>query len=72
MAEQTAVNLVDIGTSADDDGFFNGITAADNSKVLSKDFFLAISRCGWYNCMHATVDEVEVGASGATGATGAT
>ena len=62
-AATNAVNLVDIGTSADTDGFVDGITAAVNSTGF-KGFFpcngiLGMSG-GATTASTATADEVEV------------
>ena len=69
------VNLVDIGTDADTDGFVDGITAATNSTGF-KGFFpcngvLGMSG-GATTAATATSDEVEVVLSGDPGAAGAT
>ena len=74
-AATNAVNLVDIGTDADTDGFVDGITAAVNSTGF-KGFFpcngvLGMSG-GATTAATATPDEVEVVLSGDPGATGAT
>jgi hypothetical protein len=75
-AATNAVNLVDIGTDADTDGFVDGITAAVNSTGF-KGFFpcngvLGMSG-GATTAATATPDEVEVVLTAApTGATGAT
>ena len=74
-ASTNAVNLVDIGTDADTDGFVDGITAATNSTGF-KGFFpcngvLGMSG-GATTASTATADEVEVVLSGDPGATGAT
>ena len=74
-AATNAVNLVDIGTDADTDGFVDGITAATNSTGF-KGFFpcngvLGMSG-GATTASTATADEVEVVLSGDPGATGAT
>ena len=67
------VNLVDIGTEADDDGFVDGITAAINSTGF-KGFFpcngvLGMSG-GATTAATATPDEVQVVISGTAGAGG--
>ena len=69
------VNLVDIGTDADTDGFVDGITVAINSTGF-KGFFpcngvLGMSG-GTTTAATATADEVEVVLSGDPGAAGAT
>src|SRR5210317_1971107 len=74
-ATTNAVNLVDIGTDADPDGFVDGITAALNSTGF-KGFFpcngiLGMSG-GATTAATATPDEVEVVLDGDPGATGAT
>ena len=74
-ASTNAVNLVDIGTDADTDGFVDGITAATNSTGF-KGFFpcngvLGMSG-GATTAATATADEVEVVLSGDPGAAGAT
>ena len=74
-AATNAVNLVDVGTDADTDGFVDGITAAVNSTGF-KGFFhcngvLGMSG-GATTASTATPDEVEVVLSGDPGATGAT
>jgi hypothetical protein len=74
-AATNAVNLVDIGTDADTDGFVDGITAAVNSTGF-KGFFpcngvLGMSG-GATTASTATPDEVEVVLGGDPGATGAT
>jgi hypothetical protein len=74
-AATNAVNLVDIGTDADTDGFVDGITAAVNSTGF-KGFFpcngvLGMSG-GATTAATATPDEVEVVLDGDPGATGAT
>ena len=74
-AATNAVNLVDIGTDADTDGFVDGITAAVNSTGF-KGFFpcngvLGMSG-GATTASTATADEVEVVLSGDPGAAGAT
>ncbi len=66
-AAANAVNLVDIGTDADPDGFVDGITAAVNSTGF-KGFFpcngvLGMSG-GTTTAATATADEVEVVVSG--------
>ena len=75
VASSNAVNLVDIGTDADTDGFVDGITAATNSTGF-KGFFpcngvLGMSG-GTTTASTATADEVEVVLSGDPGAAGAT
>ena len=70
-AASNAVNLVDIGTDADTDGFVDGITAAVNSTGF-KGFFpcngvLGMSG-GATTAATATADEVEVVVSGDPGA----
>ena len=70
-AASNAVNLVDIGTDADTDGFVDGITAAVNSTGF-KGFFpcngvLGMSG-GTTTAATATADEVEVVVSGGPGA----
>jgi len=70
-AASNAVNLVDIGTDADTDGFVDGITAAVNSTGF-KGFFpcngvLGMSG-GTTTAATATADEVEVVVSGDPGA----
>ena len=74
-ASTNAVNLVDIGTDADTDGFVDGITAATNLTGF-KGFFpcngvLGMSG-GTTTAATATADEVEVVLSGDPGAAGAT
>ena len=69
-AAANAVNLVDIGTDADPDGFVDGITAAVNSTGF-KGFFpcngvLGMSG-GTTTAATATADEVEVVVSGDPG-----
>ena len=69
------INLVDIGTDADTDGFVDGISIAINSTGF-KGFFpcngvLGMSG-GTTTASTATADEVEVVLSGDPGATGAT
>ena len=69
-AAANAVNLVDIGTDADTDGFVDGITAAVNSTGF-KGFFpcngiLGMSG-GTTTAATATADEVEVVVSGDPG-----
>jgi enolase len=69
-AAANAVNLVDIGTDADSDGFVDGITAAVNSTGF-KGFFpcngvLGMSG-GTTTAATATADEVEVVVSGDPG-----
>ena len=74
-ASTNAVNLVDIGTDADTDGFVDGITAAVNSTGF-KGFFPCNGIFGMSGgattASNATADEVEVVLSGDPGATGAT
>ena len=70
-AASNAVNLVDIGTDADTDGFVDGISAAVNSTGF-KGFFpcngvLGMSG-GATTAATATADEVEVVVSGDPGA----
>ena len=70
-AASNAVNLVDIGTDADTDGFVDGITAAVNS-VGFKGFFpcngvLGMSG-GTTTAATETADEVEIVLSGDPGA----
>jgi len=72
-AAANAVNLVDIGTEADDDGFVDGITAAINSTGF-KGFFpcngvLGMSG-GATTAATETADEVQVVISGTAGAGG--
>jgi hypothetical protein len=72
-AAANAVNLVDIGTDADTDGFVDGITAAINSTGF-KGFFpcngvLGMSG-GTTTAATETADEVEVVISGTAGAGG--
>jgi hypothetical protein len=72
-AATNAVNLVDIGTDADTDGFVDGITVAINSTGF-KGFFpcngvLGMSG-GATTAATETADEVEVIISGAAGAGG--
>ena len=72
-ASTNAVNLVDIGTDADTDGFVDGITAAVNSTGF-KGFFpcngvLGMSG-GTTTAATETADEVEVTISGTAGAGG--
>ena len=72
-AAANAVNLVDIGTEADDDGFVDGITAAINSTGF-KGFFpcngvLGMSG-GATTASTETPDEVQVVVSGTAGAGG--
>ena len=72
-AAANAVNLVDIGTEADDDGFVDGISAAINSTGL-KGFFpcngvLGMSG-GATTAATETADEVQVVVSGTAGAGG--
>ena len=72
-AAANAVNLVDIGTEADDDGFVDGITAAINSTGF-KGFFpcngvLGMSG-GATTAATETADEVQVVVSGTAGAGG--
>ena len=74
-ASTNAVNLQDIGTDADTDGFVDGITVATNSTGF-KGFFpcngvLGMSG-GTTTAATATADEVEVVLSGDPGAAGAT
>ena len=74
-AAANAVNLVDIGTDADTDGFVDGISPAVNSTGF-KGFFpcngvLGMSG-GTTTAATATADEVEVVVSGDPGATGVT
>ena len=73
-AAANAVNLVDIGTDADTDGFVDGITAAVNSTGF-KGFFpcngvLGMSG-GATTAATETADEVEIVISGAAGTGGA-
>ena len=73
-AASNAVNLVDIGTDADTDGFVDGITAAVNSTGF-KGFFpcngvLGMSG-GATTAATETADEVEIVISGAAGTGGA-
>ena len=74
-AAVNAVNLVDIGTDADTDGFVDGISAATNSTGF-KGFFPCNGIFGMSGgattASNATADEVEVVLSGDPGATGAT
>ena len=74
-ASTNAVNLVDIGTDADTDGFVDGITAAVNSTGF-KGFFPCNGVLGMAGgattAATATADEVEVVLSGDPGAAGAT
>jgi hypothetical protein len=74
-AATNAVNLVDIGTDADTDGFVDGISAATNSTGF-KGFFPCNGIFGMSGgattASNATADEVEVVLSGDPGATGAT
>ena len=74
-ASTNAVNLIDIGTDADTDGFVDGITAATNSTGF-KGFFPCNGIFGMSGgattASNATADEVEVVLSGDPGATGAT
>ena len=74
-AATNAVNLVDIGTDADTDGFVDGITVATNSLGF-KGFFPCNGALGMSGgattASTATPDEVEVVLSGDPGATGAT
>ena len=72
-AAANAVNLVDIGTEADDDGFVDGISAAINSTGF-KGFFpcngvLGMSG-GATTAATETADEVQVVVSGTAGAGG--
>ena len=72
-AAANAVNLVDIGTDADTDGFVDGITVAINSTGF-KGFFpcngvLGMSG-GTTTAATETADEVEVVISGTAGAGG--
>ena len=72
-ATANAINLVDIGTDADPDGFVDGITVAMNSTGF-KGFFpcngvLGMSG-GTTTASTATADEVEVVISGTAGAGG--
>ena len=72
-AAANAVNLVDIGTEADDDGFVDGISAAINSTGF-KGFFpcngvLGMSG-GANTAATETADEVQVVVSGTAGAGG--
>ena len=74
-ASANNVNLVDIGTDADTDGFVDGISIAINSTGF-KGFFpcngvLGMSG-GTTTAATATADEVEVVVSGDPGATGVT
>ena len=74
-ATANAINLVDIGTDADTDGFVDGISVAMNSTGF-KGFFpcngvLGMSG-GATTASTATADEVEVVLSGDPGAAGAT
>ena len=73
-AAANAVNLVDIGTEADDDGFVDGITAAINSTGF-KGFFpcngvLGMSGFAAGQVATETADEVQVVISGNAGAGG--
>ena len=73
-AASNAVNLVDIGTDADTDGFVDGISAAVNSTGF-KGFFpcngvLGMSG-GTTTAATETADEVELVISGAAGTGGA-
>ena len=73
-AAANAVNLVDIGTDADTDGYVDGITAAVNSTGF-KGFFpcngvLGMSG-GTTTAATETADEVEIVISGAAGTGGA-
>jgi len=73
-AATNAVNLVDIGTDADTDGYVDGITAALNSTGF-KGFFpcngvLGMSG-GTTTAATETADEVEIVISGAAGTGGA-
>ena len=72
-AAANAVNLVDIGTEADDDGFVDGISAAINSTGF-KGYFpcngvLGMSG-GATTAATETADEVQVVVSGTAGAGG--
>lgn len=72
-ATTNAVNLLDIGTDADPDGFVDGITAALNSTGF-KGFFpcngiLGMSG-GATTAATETADEVEIVISGAAGGSG--
>ena len=72
-AAANSVNLVDIGTEADDDGFVDGIAAAINSTGF-KGFFpcngvLGMSG-GATTAATETADEVQVVVSGTAGAGG--
>ena len=72
-ATANAINLVDIGTDADPDGFVDGITVAMNSTGF-KGFFpcngvLGMSG-GTTTASTETADEVEVTISGTAGAGG--
>jgi hypothetical protein len=72
-ATTNAVNLVDIGTDADPDGFVDGITAALNSTGF-KGFFpcngiLGMSG-GATTAATETADEVEIVISGVAGGSG--
>ena len=72
-AAANAVNLVDVGTDADTDGFIDGISAAINSTGF-KGFFpcngvLGMSG-GTTTAATETADEVEVVISGTAGAGG--
>ena len=72
-AAANSVNLVDIGTEADDDGFVDGISAAINSTGF-KGFFpcngvLGMSG-GATTAATETADEVQVVVSGTAGAGG--
>ena len=72
-AAANAVNLVDIGTEADDDGFVDGITAAINSTGF-KGFFPCNGELGMSGgattASTETPDEVQVVVSGTAGAGG--
>ena len=72
-AAANAVNLVDIGTDADTDGFVDGISVAINSTGF-KGFFPCIGVLGMAGgattAATATADEVEVVISGTAGAGG--
>ena len=68
------VNLVDIGTDADTDGFVDGISVAINATGF-KGFFpcngvLGMSGFAAGQVAEATADEVEVTISGSAGAGG--
>jgi len=74
-AATSAVNIIEIGTDADTDGFVDGISAATNSTGF-KGFFPCNGIFGMSGgattASNATADEVEVVLSGDPGATGAT